>query len=566
MSKFLDGAGLAQALSAVHGAIEASGGELKADKIPLTAPQYSAIPTPINLASGTVVHYDTSKSPTIGGTTFPAGMFLTLDSEFDMFGLFSDDGERFVLGYAKIDGTGNAFEFDEIIYDSAGGGWVGVDGGGNRAVNERIRDIYTGVWEYVGDGSTTIDGWDWTTDWQTVTYVVDGYKNLSDVDAAAADALAGVSDALTRVAEEQAGRESADDLIRDELAAKQGRSQIDGKVYGLLDAGLVELGGVATQFANVVETHGDFAIDGDVATINEEFFNGNDVFNLDWSGAQLRFNKSVSPDYRQAIDAERTMRTYTFNASTRTITRTIRQSLAEDLADKDGMYLPPTSPTDTLGPKIRALKNGMYHWNNASPSPDVNHYTDIPPIGGWANLIVQKINNDPDFGRLFLCIGTTDISARWFFGAQAGEGIWNWKEIRTTPMYGVGFDVSTDGYLLSRHDTWPANTEQSFGNNLYGIRRTGTFNWTYTVGVQELLISNHYCDVGKMVDYGGDINYAADGGITLNYGYNNSGNLPEHYSRIYRQSGYVYVYYYHKGVSGANLPYDIWYTWKKRSG
>jgi hypothetical protein len=206
------------------------------------------------------------------------------------------------------------------------------------------------------------------------------------------------------------------------------------------------------------------------------------------------------------------------------------------------------------------LKNGMYIFNNGGDYK----FTDVPAIpGSWGTLLVHRINNDPDFGRVLLCIGDTSVNARWFFGVQAGTAIFSWKELRTS-SYPSASDVSADGYLLSRPDTWPANTERDFGNNLYGRRCTGTFNWTYSVGVQELLILNHYCDVGKLEDFGGDVNYTADGGIPLDYGYFNSGAMPEHYARIFRQLGYIQVFYYHKGMNGVNLPYDIWFTWKKR--
>jgi hypothetical protein len=158
--------------------------ETKADKIPITGVQYVAIPTPYDIAEDTVLRYDTSKTPSIGGTTFPAGQFLTLTNDFNMFGLFSDDGVRFVLGYAKIAESGTEFEFDEVIYDSANGGWIGVDANGEREVNERIRDIHTGVWESIDGADTTFDGWSWDTDWKLVKTVVLSRLNLSDVDAA----------------------------------------------------------------------------------------------------------------------------------------------------------------------------------------------------------------------------------------------------------------------------------------------------------------------------------------------------------------------------------------------
>jgi hypothetical protein len=164
--------------------------EFKADKIPVEGWLYSELPTPYSIAAGTVLHYDTSKSPSIGGTLFPAGQFLALDNEFDMFGLFSNDGVRFVLGYAKADGA--SFVFDEIIYDNAesgNGGWVGVDGEGNRTVNVRIADIHTGTWEFISDGGTTFDGWDWSADWQLATWGAVSYLNLSDVESAKQNVL-----------------------------------------------------------------------------------------------------------------------------------------------------------------------------------------------------------------------------------------------------------------------------------------------------------------------------------------------------------------------------------------
>jgi hypothetical protein len=114
---------------------------------------------------------------------WPAGQFLVLDGELDMFGLFSNDGIRFVIGYAKIadDGTSFAYDENDLIYDSAGGGWTGVDESGDRAVNERIVDIMTGIWETVDPAmDLEVSGWNWATDW-TVRQENAVKKDLSDV-------------------------------------------------------------------------------------------------------------------------------------------------------------------------------------------------------------------------------------------------------------------------------------------------------------------------------------------------------------------------------------------------
>jgi hypothetical protein len=109
-----------------------------------------------------------------------------LDGELNMFGLFSNDGVRFVLGYAGIADDGEHFEYDEndLIYDSAGGGWIGVDGSGDRVVNERIVDIMSGTWEDIAPAmDLVVSGWDWATDW-TVRQESVIKKDLSDVDEA----------------------------------------------------------------------------------------------------------------------------------------------------------------------------------------------------------------------------------------------------------------------------------------------------------------------------------------------------------------------------------------------
>jgi hypothetical protein len=536
---------------------------LKADKIPLFAPQYSAIPAPVNLASGTVVHYDTSKSPRVISGVYPAGMILDLDSDFNMFGGASDDGVRHVWGYAKIDETGNAFEFTDIIYDSASdvnNGWVGVDANGNRIVNERITDVFSGNWEYIGE-NVSIEDWDWDTDWQTVTYVPAGYKNLSDVDAAAREADDLARDALTRVSQEQAGRENADNDLQTQIdamqgqtrrffvdfdaefstdtptigqtdawlaartpalspnvgtafknsnseqatynhlfvyyvdpldseslilsddgvdtvstasasslgvvrgagdvsvdlngdmhvdetwlsgkldtavgehnadaaahsslfAAKQNRSPIDGKVYGLQDAGLVPLGGVATQYANSVEMAGSFAVDNNTATIEQEFFDLNDVFNINWDGALLRFDKNNSPDSMTAMSNDFTLRTYTFNVLTRTVTRTGAASLRETFANKSTYPIAPASPNDSIIPIMKTLRLGCYRFYNDLAA---NYFGDLPAVTGWCNLFLQKPNDDIVHSYMLLVVNN-----RWFIGGIAGDVFSSpWFEIAT---------------------------------------------------------------------------------------------------------------------------------------
>ncbi|MDR1160161.1 MAG: hypothetical protein LBK69_05995 [Syntrophomonadaceae bacterium] len=152
--------------------------EGKADKVPFVEREggYVPVPTPYDIAPGTKLHFVKTPAPFVA-VEF-SGQFLTVDDEFNMFGMFRNDGvvNAVVIGYAKLNEAGDAFEFGEVIYDGGNGGWIGLDEDGNCVVNKRI----SGDWETLGNFFGI--NWTWESRWQLVEEEVLGYKNLSEVE------------------------------------------------------------------------------------------------------------------------------------------------------------------------------------------------------------------------------------------------------------------------------------------------------------------------------------------------------------------------------------------------
>ena len=97
-----------------------------------------------------------------------------------MFGIFANDTNRTVIGYARLNQTSGLFEYSNIIYDSSlppenvknedgsttlvDKKWVGVDDKGIRVVDQKITNAITGEFEKTSNDIVLTD-WDWSTDW-----------------------------------------------------------------------------------------------------------------------------------------------------------------------------------------------------------------------------------------------------------------------------------------------------------------------------------------------------------------------------------------------------------------
>lgn len=121
---------------------------------------------PYSFNIGDVVKYDISKKPTISCNKYPCGNYLELNNNmYDRFGIFTNDGERIVIAYARLNGLTGQYEYSNIVYDSQDeetNGWVGCDENGIKQVDDKITSLTTGY--FVKDDANVSD-WDWSKDW-----------------------------------------------------------------------------------------------------------------------------------------------------------------------------------------------------------------------------------------------------------------------------------------------------------------------------------------------------------------------------------------------------------------
>lgn len=122
---------------------------------------------PYSFEVGDVVKYDITKKPTISCNKYPCGNYLELNNNmYDRFGIFTNDGERIIIGYARLNGVTNQLEYSNIVYDSQDerdNGWVGCDENGIKEIDDKIVGLTTGF--FVKDEGVTVSDWDWTKDW-----------------------------------------------------------------------------------------------------------------------------------------------------------------------------------------------------------------------------------------------------------------------------------------------------------------------------------------------------------------------------------------------------------------
>jgi hypothetical protein len=236
---------------------------------------------------------------------------------------------------------------------------------------------------------------------------------------------------------------------------KQDRSPIDNKIYGMTNGGLSELSGSSASFSILAENTGTGTEGSNILTIEETFFNNNDVFNIVWNGSQLRFNKADGNQTVTAVNTFGSLYSYTLNVTNRTVTAILLDLNAVRLTGAQTItgpkYFAPIDTNDKTSPVIIKGSRGWTYNEGIAIERFTADGSDTG-TGSWSGILLgMRRNADPSSPLDPIGVNTTTPTptgiagnATWWIASNPSGNL----EITQSANTGNGLTLARNGRIF----------------------------------------------------------------------------------------------------------------------